>query len=211
MKIDSLTVGPFAENTWFLIDKGQAAVIDPGFSTEQEFAHFRELLDREKADLIAVLLTHAHIDHVMGLGRVLQTWDVPVWLNHSDLHLWNDIETQAALFGIRAKGYDFTPQPLDAQEQFTVGPFSMDVLFTPGHSPDHVSLYLPDRDVVIAGDALFRESIGRTDLYKGDQDQLFESIRTRLYNLPDHTRVLPGHGPETTIGHEKSHNPFVRG
>ena len=112
------------------------------------------------------------------------------------------------LFGSR---FDFTPKPLDEQKSLSIGPFTMDILYTPGHSPDHVSIYFPDDELLIAGDALFRESIGRTDLYKGDFDLLSQSIRNKLYTLPESTKVLPGHGPSTTIGHEKKNNSFVKG
>lgn len=136
-------MGPFAENTYLIIESGKALLIDPGFSTHTEFTSLKTSLSSEKADLIGVLLTHAHIDHVLGLNQVLQTYDVPVWLNHSDLSLWENVESQSAMFGVTATGFSFTPEPLDEQKGFTAGPFTMDVLYTPGHSPDHVSCIFP--------------------------------------------------------------------
>lgn len=209
MRIESFTVGPFAENSWLLIDGDRAVLIDPGFSTQPEFSAFRKTLQESGATLQAVLLTHAHLDHVLGLNQVLRFAQVPVHLNHSDLTFWKSIEQQAAMFGVSASGFSFIPEPLPEQSGFRIGPFLFDVLYTPGHSPDHVSLSLPDHQVLIAGDLLFRESIGRTDLYKGDFDLLERSIREKLYTLPDETLVCPGHGPTTTIGHEKANNPFV--
>ncbi len=209
MKTDTYTVGPFAENTYLLTKNRQSLLIDPGFSSRSEMLALDEALAADGSELIGVLLTHAHVDHVLGLNQVLQKHQVPVHLNHTDLYLWENFESQSAMFGIRTGGFSFTPEPLEEQNGFEIGPFSMDVLYTPGHSPDHVSLYFPDEEQVIAGDALFRESIGRTDLYKGDFNLLATSIREKLYTLPDDTLVLPGHGPSTTIGHEKQHNAFV--
>jgi hydroxyacylglutathione hydrolase len=210
MTVETYTVGPFAENTYLLTEKGKALLVDPGFFDPGEFSQFSSDLKEEGIELIAVLLTHAHVDHVLGLEKVLKEYDVPVYLNHSDLNLWENFPDQALRFGFRASGFDFTPKDLAEQKNLAIGPFTMDVLYTPGHSPDHVSLWFADEKVVIAGDALFRESIGRTDLYKGDFDLLAKSIREKLYTLPDETRVLPGHGPATTIGYEKANNAFVK-
>lgn len=211
MDIQKFEVGPFLENTYLLGSNGESLLIDPGFSSQSEFSRFKQALETSGNKLVAVLLTHAHVDHVLGLSQVLNQFDVPVYLNHSELNLWKQFPEQSARFGIRTGGFDFTPEPLPEGKGFTVGSFQMDVLYTPGHSPDHVSLYFGEYDTLIAGDVLFKESIGRTDLYKGDFELLAASIREKLYPLPDQTRVLPGHGPETTIGHEKANNQFVKG
>lgn len=209
MDITVLTVNPFQENTYVISEGSEAVIVDPGFSASSEFSLFRRLIEDSGFDLKAVLLTHAHVDHVLGLHRVLDYYKVPVYLSHTDLHLWENIMPQAALFGFEVQPFSFTPSDYPP-ERLTIGGLAFDIIPTPGHAPDHVSLYLPEHDVLIAGDALFRESIGRTDLYKGDFTELERSIRENLYILPDQTRVLPGHGPETTIGHEKTSNPFVR-
>ncbi len=211
MEIKQYTVGPFAENTYLLLKNQKAILIDPGFFDPREFAAFKNELEESGAELIAVVLTHAHIDHIMGLDKVLKEFELPVYLNHSDLYLWENYPDQALRFGFRTSGFGFTPDELPEQNAFSIGPFTFDVLFTPGHSPDHVSLYFSDEKLVIAGDTLFRESIGRTDLYKGDFDLLAISIREKLYSLPDDTKVLPGHGPSTTVGFEKANNNFVKG
>ena len=116
----------------------------------------------------------------------------------------------AAMFGLQVDGFSFDPQPLAVQPEWRLGNFVFEVRYTPGHSPDHLSLYHAEDEIMIAGDALFKEGIGRTDLYKGDFSMLEKSIREQLYSLPDDTVVYPGHGPETTIGHEKKSNPFVK-
>jgi hydroxyacylglutathione hydrolase len=209
MQLYTLTVNPFSENTYVLIEENQALVIDPGFYAETEFQELKRILEREQAELKAVLLTHAHVDHVLGLSRVLKTYDVPVYLNHSDLYLWEHFASQAGMFGLNVEGFDFTPEPLNTGKQ-TFGPLEFDVRYTPGHAPDHVSLYREEEGLVIAGDTLFKQSIGRTDLYKGDMETLAESIREQLYTLPPETKVYPGHGPATTIEFEMKNNSFVK-
>jgi hydroxyacylglutathione hydrolase len=209
MEITVLTVNPFQENTYVVWEGNDAVIVDPGFATSAEFGIFRKLIDENGLTLKAVLLTHAHVDHVIGLQRVLDYYEVPVYLSHADLHLWENYMSQAALFGIQAQPFGFTPEDYPSG-RLEIGKVAFDVIPTPGHSPDHVSLYFRENDVLIAGDAVFMESIGRTDLYRGDFGELETSIREKLYVLPDKTRVLPGHGPETSIGHEKKYNPFVR-
>jgi glyoxylase-like metal-dependent hydrolase (beta-lactamase superfamily II) len=211
MDVKQYTVGPFAENTYLITIDQKAILIDPGFFDPREFSVFKSDLEESEAQLIAVVLTHAHIDHIMGLDKVLKEFDVPVYLNHSDLYLWKNYPDQAQRFGFRTSGFDFIPEEMAEQVDFSIGPFTFDVLFTPGHSPDHVSLYFRDDQLLVAGDALFREGIGRTDLYKGDLDLLTKSIKEKLYKLPDETKVLSGHGPSTTIGHEKINNNFIKG
>lgn len=211
MDIQIFTVGPFAENTYLLTKEKKSILVDPGFFDPREFNQFKEELTELGSELIAVVLTHAHVDHILGLDKVLKEFEVPVYLNHTDLYLWNHFPDQAQRFGFQGASFDFTPEPLSDQKGFELGPFVMDLLYTPGHSPDHISLYFPGEDVLIAGDVLFRESIGRTDLYKGDFSLLEKSIREKLYTLSDSTKVYPGHGPSTTIGHEKLNNAFVKG
>lgn len=211
MNIKRFEVGPFAENTYLLTDKKSALLVDPGFSGDREFKQFRSELANSGCSLKAVLLTHAHVDHVLGLPAVLEAFDVDVYLNHSDLTPWQNIAQQAKMFGLQADNLNFTPIELPAGGTFTLGSFQMEVLYTPGHAPDHVSLYFESDKMVIAGDVLFRQSVGRTDLYKGDPDLLKKSIKEKLYTLPKETVVYPGHGPETTIGEEMESNPFLKG
>lgn len=210
MQIHRFTVGPFEENTYLLIKGDQALIIDPGFFEDSEYQQVKSKLEVEQAALQAVVLTHAHVDHVLGLQNVLNDYDLPVYLNDNDRYLWDNFSGQAAMFGLKAGGFSFDPEPLEIQPDWRLGDFTFDVRYTPGHSPDHVSLYNKNDGIVIAGDALFKEGIGRTDLYKGDINRLKKSIEEQLYSLPDETVVYPGHGPETTIGHEKKSNPFVK-
>ena len=148
---------------------------------------------------------------MLGLQRVLKDFDVKVYVNNDDLFLWNNFGSQATMFGLNQVAFSFTPESLPKDEEFEVGGFKFECLYTPGHSPDHTSLYFKDEDIVIAGDALFNGSIGRTDLYQGSFEVLEQSIKEKLYTLPGNTKVYPGHGPATTIEAEKANNPFVKG
>lgn len=210
MKIEIFEVGSFLENTYLLSMKGNGIVIDPGFSNETEFQSFQKHLKEHQIELTNIVLTHAHVDHVLGLQRLLKEVSIPVYLNTEDLFLWENFGPQATMFGLNQIGFSFVPEKLPNNGAFQLGGFEFECLYTPGHSPDHTSLYFKNENVLIAGDALFKESVGRTDLYKGDFSILEKSIKEKLFILPDETVVYPGHGPTTTIGHENKFNPFVK-
>ena len=210
MQIIKYEVGPFLENTYLLKKDGKFALIDPGFSNENEYQIFKKEVQGSVNDLIAIVLTHAHVDHVLGLQRVLKDYEIDVYVNTSDLFLWENFGNQATMFGLNQVGFSFIPKSLPEKGVFSLGSLEFECLYTPGHSPDHTSLYFKEDGILIAGDALFRESIGRTDLYKGEFELLEQSIKNQLYILPEETMVYPGHGGTTTIGHEKKFNPYVR-
>jgi len=208
MDVQKFTAGPFMENTYLLSSEGNALVIDPGFASESEYSSFKKKL--KELELRAIVLTHAHVDHVLGLSRLLRDFEVPVYLSDVDYYLWKNFAKQSEMFGMKTADFDFIPEVLPADSTFECGPFKFRTLYTPGHSPDHISLYHQDGNFLIAGDVLFKEGIGRTDLYKGDFKLLKRSIKEKLYVLPDDTVVYPGHGEKTSIGYEKKNNPFVR-
>ena len=205
-EVVALPNGAFAENCYLLADpeSREAVIIDPG----EEAELFLDRLRRERWTPTAIWLTHAHIDHVLGVAAVKRATGVPILLHPADRPLYDRVEVQAAMFGIRGE----QPPPPDGElaegQRVSAGRFAFDVVHTPGHSPGSVSFL--GHGLSLSGDVLFAGSIGRTDLPGGDMDTLAASIRTRLYCLPDDTRVLSGHGPETTIGVEKRTNPFVR-
>lgn len=211
LNILGFEVGPLQENTYLAGLGGEAVMVDPGFVSKSEFERFTLALEQNQWTLEAVLLTHAHVDHVAGLPFVLDKWpDADVYLSDRSRGVWKTLPVQAELFGVPMRPLHMDPKPFPPGEFFQVGDMRIHVLHTPGHSPDHCAFWFRDHGVLISGDVLFRESIGRTDIYGGDADELTRSIRDVVYRLPDHVRVLPGHGPETTVGWEKSHNPFVR-
>jgi glyoxylase-like metal-dependent hydrolase (beta-lactamase superfamily II) len=207
MRIERATVGPVQANAYLLIDDatGRSVLIDPGDEGERLLS----MVAASGTDLTAVWLTHAHFDHVGGLRAVLRRHDVPVYLHPADLPLLAAAETLATRFGIVVDVGDVSTRPIEHGSLLEVGRIVARTLFTPGHAPGHCSLYIDDQNVVFSGDALFRGSIGRTDLPGTDGPTLLASIARELLPLPADTRVLPGHGPETTIGVEAATNPFL--
>ncbi len=205
MLVYSATVGPFMENSYVLAcsQTRQAAIIDPG-----EAAPVLEIVRENTLEPLFILNTHAHIDHVIGVAEVQESLDIPFYL-HPLEHEWAaQVGTQAAMFGLPAPRAPRVDHEIKGGDRFTIGQLTVDVVDTPGHSPGHVSLLLPGR--TFSGDCLFAGSIGRTDLPGGDYDTLIQSIKTQLLTLPDETIVHSGHGPDTTVGQERSTNPFLR-
>ncbi len=205
LSIQTLTVGPLQENCYLLSDNDtqQAVLIDPGDEAEQLIAALNGF------ELTAVWLTHAHFDHIGALAAVHRQFPVPVYLHENDRELFTHAAESAAFFGLTLEQPVLETTPLTHAQTLTLGEHEATCLFTPGHAPGHIAFYLPEHGTVLAGDALFQGSVGRTDLPGGDHAQLLASIRRELLTLPNETRVLPGHGPETTIGAERRTNPFL--
>lgn len=198
--------GSFAENCWLLWDPDSrdAVVVDPGEEAGRILAaaRHRELSVRQ------IWLTHAHIDHIWGVDAVRAATGALVWLHPADRRWYDSLPEQGETFGLttlpRLKAPD---HQLAAGDRLRVGPYEFEVRHTPGHSPGHVSFV--GHGLCLSGDVLFEDSIGRTDLPECDGPALMTSIARELLTLPDNTRVLPGHGPETTIGRERRQNPFL--
>lgn len=212
LKVRLMTVNNFDENTYILIDEstGKAAVVDPGMLHDQEQRRFEDFIKKENIKLEQVILTHAHLDHCFGADFVHNAFGVPVKGHAADAPLLAAVKTQATRFGM---GHIFENEPvLDVElregDTISIGESTLHVIHVPGHSPGGIALYDKEDGFVIVGDSLFKGSIGRTDLQGGDHATLLLSIKAKLFTLPDNTLVLPGHGPTTTIGAEKTTNPF---
>jgi hydroxyacylglutathione hydrolase len=184
----------------------EAAVIDPG-GDEQLII---DAVSEHRLNLEKVILTHGHLDHVGGTAGIAGHYGIPVIGPHEDdAFLLEMLEQQAQMFGF-SKPRHFTPdQWLQHGDEILVGERTLQVLHCPGHTPGHIVLYDKQHQLLFAGDVLFRGAIGRTDFPRGNHQQLIESIQQRLWPLPDDVTVLPGHGPQTTIGIERASNPFV--
>lgn len=194
-----------------MLDNGlEAIVVDPGCSDGQE-RHELEVWLRDNAlTPVRVVLTHAHIDHVMGCAWMHERYGAAPELHPDDLPLLRNAPRQAAMFGVHCAE---APEPatfLAEGQCIRLGTEELEVLHVPGHAPGHVALWCPADRFVVSGDVLFQRSVGRVDLPGGDLDTLLDSIRTKLLPLGDDVRVLCGHGPETTIGAERRLNPFLR-
>lgn len=214
IRITTLPVGPLQCNCTILMDEisKSAVVIDPG----DEADRILEELKRMDAKPIALLHTHAHFDHIGGSSDVARATKAALRLHEADRLLWEMLPQQASLFGIAMPG----PLPIDAPiadgERILFGAGKLRAIHTPGHTPGSTCFLLESDDlasedrILFSGDTLFRRSIGRTDLWGGDADQIAASIRGRLYTLPPETRVVCGHGEDTSVGEERRDNPFVR-
>jgi hydroxyacylglutathione hydrolase len=210
MQVVSFPVGPLACNCSIVIDpeSRSAIVIDPG----GDYDLIRARIEEASATLAVILHTHVHLDH-LGATAALQRWSgAPARIHEADRFLYDTMPFQAALLGMPLPDLcDATGNLVDGGV-VRAGNLELSVMHTPGHTPGGVSFLLAgkDRPIAFTGDTLFRRGIGRTDLWGGNESQILQSLRTRLLTLDDATMVIPGHGPNTTIGEERAHNPFVR-
>lgn len=202
---------PFRENGYILYDEtGECLIIDPGCYEQKEQDTLVHFIREQKLTPVALINTHCHIDHVLGNQFVFQQYGLRPQFNRLELSILHAIPTYAAGMGIR---YELSPEPvhfINEGDHISFGKSFLTALFTPGHSPGSLSLYSEADELLISGDALFYESIGRTDLPGGDHELLVSKIRSVLFTLPPQTRVRPGHGKDTTIGHETAFNPYLQ-
>ncbi|MDE6540591.1 MAG: MBL fold metallo-hydrolase [Muribaculaceae bacterium] len=213
LKIRQFVFNPFDENTYIAYDSDtcEAIVIDPGMSTPAECSKFEKYIGEQGLKIKEIVLTHMHLDHCFGANGLHKRYGAPIAASEADAILGVSIAGQAARFGIYLPESEAVRASISLSDGDTVsfGNESLRVIAVPGHSLGGLALYSESGQVVFTGDTLFRRSIGRTDLPGGNHAQLLKSVRDRLFALPDDTRVLPGHGPATTIGEERLGNPFV--
>ncbi|MFG6494198.1 MBL fold metallo-hydrolase [Fictibacillus sp. UD] len=209
MKWKKLTVGPVQENTYIIYNtNNEAIVIDPGSESKKIIQAIESL----KVKPLAILLTHAHFDHIGAVDDVRDKYQIPLYIHKKESDwLSNTKKNGSNHFGQSITAKAASHLLSDQDNTLKIGSFSFEILSTPGHSPGSISFYLKGANAVFSGDALFAGSIGRTDLFGGNQDILLKSIHEKLMNLPEETIVLSGHGPETTIGMEMDSNPFLGG
>jgi hydroxyacylglutathione hydrolase len=209
MILEALTVGPFQENCYVIGDEetGAGALVDPG----DEAARIALAVEQTGLDIGQIIITHAHIDHVGAVAALADEYACPVLMHAEAEPMLRQLPSQAMMMGLRFGKVPTVDRHIEDEVVLEVGGLRLESLYTPGHAPGHLAFYLAAEGLVLSGDALFAGSVGRTDIFGGDMDLLMRSINERLLTLPDETRVLPGHGPETTIGEERAHNPFLGG
>ena len=211
MEVAIFTFNPFQENTYVLYDTfGSCIIIDPGCINEEELNTLYDFIEANSLTPTHLVNTHCHIDHVLGNKAVSEKYGLSLTSHRGEQQVLDMQPQVSTMYGLPYVASPDITEFLDDGDTLTFGDTNLKVLFTPGHSPASISFYWKDGNILIAGDVLFRDSIGRTDLPGGSFDTLSQSIKEKFYTLPDDTIVYPGHGPSTTIGYEKINNAFVK-
>ena len=210
MTIEQFSFNPYQENTYILHDEtGECVIIDPGMYEADEQNALVKLIKEKNLKPVLLLNTHCHIDHVFGNKFVFDNWGLKPQFHKGELAVLQAVPGYAPQMGMH---YELSPEPevyLEETGTVAFGNTVLELIFAPGHSPAHLCFYAKDQGILIGGDVLFYNSIGRTDLPGGNHVQLINNIRQKLFVLPDAVEVYPGHGPSTTIGYEKRNNPFL--
>lgn len=213
MKLHRFTFNPLQENTYVIWCETSldCAIIDAGNYNSEENSILKNFIEEHRLTPKYLLGTHAHIDHIFGNYWVKNTYNIPYLLHSEDLKMIERSETMAAIWNL-----NYTPSPLPDQfinhgETLTLGSSTLEIRFVPGHAPGHVIFIHHDSQWAVVGDTVFRGSIGRTDLPGGNHELLLQKIEEQIFTLPDNYTLYSGHGPETTVQHEKSSNPFFAG
>lgn len=209
MKYLTIPVTAFAQNCSIVWceETLACAIIDPGGDIDKLIA----AIDKHQLKPEAIYLTHTHIDHVGGTPDLAAHYEIPVIGPHKEDEFWLDLlPKQSEMFNFPACEIFKPQQWLEQGDLITLGKETFEVRFTPGHTPGHIVFVNKNANVVFVGDVIFQGSVGRTDFPRGDHQTLMDAIKNQLWTLNDATTIVPGHGSETTIGHEKKHNPFVR-
>lgn len=211
LTVQSFVFNPFSENTYVISnDHKKGVIVDPGNVTEHETLALQNYIEDHELDIKNILLTHAHIDHVLGLQWCFDRYKVPVLLHRDDQEILERNPMSARQFGFFFKPFNGEVQYLAEGEVYELDDDVLKVMHVPGHSPGSIAYYCESQNFIISGDVLFQGSIGRTDLYKGDHAQLLQGIKTKIFSLPEITKVYSGHGNPTQVGFEKENNRFFK-
>jgi len=211
ISIERLVFNAFQENTYIVFDDTcECLIIDPGCQESYEEQRLASFINSNNLKPVGHLYTHGHIDHILGNGYVYNTWGLKPVMHKDSIPIFMNAGDHGRMFGIEVNEIIEPKEFIEEGDFIRFGNSGLKVLDTPGHVDGHVCFVCQDAQAVIVGDVLFKDSIGRTDLPTGDFDVLSHSIRKKLYTLDANYVVYPGHGPETSIGHEMSNNPFVQ-
>jgi hydroxyacylglutathione hydrolase len=210
LKVHSFTFNPFQENTYIVYnEEGSCIIFDPGMYTATEELILSDYIKSKHLKPLYLINTHCHIDHIFGNAWCASHYQLPLQIHALEKPILKGGQLMANMYGLN---YTESPEAsifLEPGKTIQLGKDELSILFTPGHSPGSLSFFSSTDGFVISGDALFYESIGRTDLPGGNHMELIRAIREQLFTLPESTIVYSGHGPSTTIGHEKEYNPFL--
>lgn len=209
MEVYSFIFSPIGVNTYVLADKsGECAIVDCGCFYEEEFDKLVSFIEEKKLHPVLLLDTHCHLDHIFGNKKMLDKYNLKAYSHKEEEYNRKNAVKDALSFGLQM---DVPPVPagyVEDGQEFSFGETTLKAIFVPGHTAGSMAYYNEKDGIVLTGDALFEGSIGRTDLYGGDYDQLINSIRTRLFTLPPDTIICPGHGGDTSVSTEIESNPY---
>lgn len=211
VNVNQFTFNPFSENTFILWDDetNETAVIDPGMSTKDEQNTLADFLASSKLKVKFLINTHCHIDHILGCKFVKEKYNPVYYAPEKDLVFLENANKQAEMFDIKLEKLPKPDELILDESEIYLGKSRIKFLFTPGHTPGEYCLYLEKEKICITGDVLFKEGIGRTDLWGGEYKTLMDSIESKLLLLPEDVIIYPGHGEPSSIGYEKQYNPFL--
>lgn len=211
VQIQVFTFNALSENTYVLYDDTkECVIIDPGCYDREEKEALKAFIEGEKLQVVQLLNTHGHVDHVLGNAFVKRTYGVKLLVHPKDEATLRAVQLYAPMYGILAYEPTEPDGYLNEGDKVGFGNTTLEVLFVPGHAPGHIAFYHRQGQFCIGGDVLFQRSIGRADMPGGDYRTLINSIKNKFFPLGDDVTVYPGHGPETTIGQEKKFNPFLQ-
>lgn len=213
IKIKRFVFNPFAENTFLVWDdiSKEAMVVDPGCGNHPEEKEIAEFISLNNLQIKYLINTHCHIDHILGCRFIKEKYNPEYLIPEKDEPLLQNSKTQAEMFGMKLKDMPAPDGYITEDTELKLGSIVPKFLFTPGHTPGEYCIYFEEEKICITGDVLFDGSVGRTDLWGGDMNALADSIKNKLYTLPEDVVIYPGHGETSTIGNEKKYNPFVKG
>lgn len=198
-------------NSFVIHDQSlECVIVDPGCNSNDQELELTDYIHNNNLKVASIILTHGHFDHVLGLGRIKEVFNCPVLMHRDDLNQIEHIDKYAGIFGYFVESSPLPDMYLSGDEIYKFGRSELKIIHVPGHSPGSICLYSASDSFLICGDVIFNGSIGRTDLPGGNHKILINGIRQRLMTLPRNTIVWPGHGPQTTIGHEHDTNPFLK-
>jgi glyoxylase-like metal-dependent hydrolase (beta-lactamase superfamily II) len=210
LNIETFTFNPFRENTYVVSDDtGECVIIDAGNYSAAEDKMLAEYVRSNNLKPVAAINTHGHVDHILGVAEVTDTYGIPFALNPMDKFLVDTASEHGKLYGMQMREIPEITTCLKEGDVISFGNTTLKVILTPGHTPGHVCFYEPESKTLFTGDTLFRESIGRTDLPGGDYSWIMRSILDKIIPLGGDVKIYPGHGPDSTVGHETLYNPFI--
>jgi hydroxyacylglutathione hydrolase len=210
LKVQSFTFNPFAENTYIVYDEMcNCAIFDPGMYNASEQMELVQFIEKHQLKPQYLINTHCHIDHIMSNTFISEKYNLKLMAHQNEVQILSMGKASAAMYGLSYHLSVEITQFIDERDVIILGNDALEIRFVPGHSPGSLCFYSATGQFVVSGDALFQQSIGRTDLPGGDHSTLIGSIKSELMSLPDETIVFSGHGPETSIGDERVNNPFL--